>query len=210
MSSTRTPLFPVKTQGFLTLGACLTANNKILADGITPETKIVKQITNGNYYALETNSYEYVFMIDTQLKYFNNKINYETFATKVHIVGHDQIALNYGINLYSNNKTITFGDIIRNPKLSNKYSEQYGTNGITSGEYVKSINKTWCDIFNGLPYDMSKVKLYHPVNWTVRYNIMEPSGKRVEKFSVMYAIKYNYKGEDRVFSFGSGIYQSNL
>jgi hypothetical protein len=206
MSIIRTPLFPVKSQGYLTMAACLTANNNIL-NGISPETKLVKQVTNGNYYSFETNSFEYIFMIDTHLKYFNH-FDSKTFATKVHIVGQDQIALNYGISLHNNNKTITFSDIINNPKLSKKLSIEYSPNGITAGEYVKSITNTWCTIFKGLPFDMSKVNYYHPVTWTVKYNIMEPSGKRVEKFSVMCAIKYKSNCEDKVFSFGSGIYQS--
>lgn len=206
MSIIRTPLFPVKSQGYLTMAACLTANNNIL-NGISPETKLVRQVTNGNYYSFETNSFEYIFMIDTKLKYFN-KFNSNTFATKVQIVGQDQIALNYGISLYNNNKTITFSDIINNPKLSHKYSIEYGKAGITSGEYVKSLNETYVTIFNGCPFDMSKVNYLHPVNYTLAYNIKEPSGKIVKKFSVMCAIKYKSNCEDKVFCFATGMYQT--
>jgi hypothetical protein len=207
MSIIRTPLFAVKTQGYLTMAACLTANNNILTNGITPETKLVKQITNGNYYAFETNSFEYIFMIDTKLKYFNN-FDSKNFATKVHIVGQDQIALNYGISLYNNNKTITFSDILNSPKLSHKYSREFGKAGITSGEYVTSLNDTYVTIFNGCPYDMSKINYLHPVNYTLAYKITEPNGKIVNKFSVICAIKYKCNCEDRVFSFATGMYQT--
>ena len=206
MSIIRTPLFPVKSQGYLTMAACLTANNNIL-NGISPETKLVKQVTNGNYYSFETNSFEYIFMIDTHLKYFNH-FDSKTFATKVHIVGQDQIALNYGISLHNNNKTITFSDIINNPKLSKKLSREYSPNGITAGAYVTSLNDTYVTIFNSCPFDMSKVNYLHPVNWTLAYKITEPNGQIVKKFSVMCAIKYKSDCEDKVFSFATGMYQT--
>ena len=133
---------------FITFGNAITLNKKIIQDGITPISEIILQLRNSNYYDLEGNSFKYMFVYNFDLVDFINPTTTSVANSK--FISHDQIRLNFTTDLIIKpNKFLSPKYIRSNPELSSKYSVQYGTNGITLGQYNDSI-------INGLPIILNK------------------------------------------------------
>jgi len=176
---------------FITFGNAITLNKKIIQDGITPITEIILQLQNSNYYDLEGNSFKYMFVYNFDLADFINSTTTSVANSK--FISHDQIRLNFTTDLIIKpNKFLSPKYIRSNPELSSKYSVQYGTNGITLGQYNDSIINGLPIILNKWPVDMSKVDEYHPEYFVTDYSYIDLQGNPTTKVSTFGAIRYTY------------------
>ena len=184
---------------FITFGNAITLNKKIIQDGITPISEIILQLRNSNYYDLEGNSFKYMFVYNFDLVDFINLNTINVLCAK--FISHDQIRLNFTTELIIKpNKFLSPGYIKSHPELSSKYSIQYGTTGITLGQYNDSIIKGLPIIINKWPVDMSKVDEYHPEYFVTDYSYIDIQGNPTTKVSTFGAIKYTYhkcKGKEK-------------
>lgn len=166
--------FNVKNYIFITFGNTITFDKEIFEKGITPETKIVYQLNNSNYYDLSKNSYRFLFIYDFKLDDFINLTN----NINPIIISQDQIRLNFNTPLVIKpNKYLKLNYILTHPKLSNKYSIQYGESGITLGKYTEGIIKLLQTIANKCPVNMSKINEYHPEYYVCDYDYLDLDGK---------------------------------
>jgi hypothetical protein len=173
---------------FITFGTTITINKKIIQE-ITPETEIVRQLRNSNYYDFEGNSFKYMFIYKFDLHDFVN-INTKNVLNAKYI-SHDQIRLNFRTNLIiKKNKFLSPKYILTHPKLSNKYSTQYNKSGITLGKYNDAIINGLPIIISKWPVNMSKVDNFHPKYFVTDYEYIDLEGNTTIKKSTFGAIKY--------------------
>lgn len=190
---------------FQTLGTCLVLNKRILREGINPNTEILQQLRNSNYYDLEGNLFKYMFVFSFTLDQFLNQTDLEN----VQFVSYDNVRLNFYTKLVRpGGKTITYSDVANNEQLKNRYSRQYGRKGITLGEYMKdTAMENMKVISQQCPVNMAAVKEYSPEYYIATYDKLGIDGTLNKKTSNICTIRYrdNKENFDRVLMFGSGL-----
>ena len=204
---------------FITFGNAITLNKKIIQDGITPLTEIVLQLRNSNYYDYKGNSFKYMFIYNFDLNDFINPTT--TSVANAKFISHDQIRLNFTTDLIIKpKKFLSPKYILNNPELSSKYSVQYGTTGITLGQYNNAIINGLPIILGKWPVDMSKVDEYHPEYFVTDYTYINLQGVTTTKTSTFGAMKYTFhkckgkskkccseKCKQKVIFWGTGLFE---
>lgn len=190
---------------FQTLGTYYVQNANELKS-VNPNTKIIKQLQNSNYYNFERNEFRYMFVFNFTLEDFIN-----AKSENVELISNDQIRLNFHTSLVKpNGQTITLNDIRNNPRSKNTYSVEFGTKGITLEYYVNTlINTTMPQILKQCPTNMKSVNQFNPEYYLTTYDFTSLDGELTKKTSNVAAIKYtkivNDKPVQYVLLFGAGL-----
>jgi hypothetical protein len=191
---------------FQTLGTYLTINSDELTKGINPTSRIIRKLQNSNYYDYKKNDFKYMFVYNFTLDDFVN-----CNAERAEVIAVDTIRLNFYTDLLlPNGKTITLDYIRGNPELANKYSIQYGKNGIQQITYVNElIDITLPQILSQCPINMKSTNEFNPEYYLTKYDFVALDGKTTQKVSNVAVIKYTTKVDgkpvQKVILFGTGL-----
>jgi hypothetical protein len=181
-----------------------------ISKGLTPDSNIVKRSVNFNYQTLSDNLYAYVAIYIADLDDFVNA----TFdkLTNIEIVAHDQIRLNFEVNLVTpSGNLLTPKEIFSNPEYANKYSRQYGEKGIQLKEYETFIINAITQVINSWPVDMRKIDEFHPEYKIGEFFFISLNGEITKKAATYGAVRYRDENKkQKVLFWGAGLKENKV
>ena len=196
-----------KFQSFSTI---IASKKQIKKDQMNILNPLIVKYSNTNYKELVENMFKYMFIYEFKLKDFVNPTSESVSRAK--FISHDQIRLNFNTDLFiSNHKILTPGYITNNLKLSSSLSNQYGSNGITLGDYNISIINGLPEIIKKYPFDMTNIGDFHPVFAVIDYTYTDLLGNKTIKTATFGTIKYTIYnkskkiGNPKVLFWGTGM-----
>lgn len=156
---------------------------------IQPESPCILSSRNTTFLELQQNSYKYQFIYKYDLTDFVAGKTDPVIAGKVIILSHDQIRLNYTIPLVPE---ITINGILENSEFSSHLPLQdcSGGEGITAGQYVKSIQQALPIILSDCPVDVTAIANFHPVYYIGSYTFTTVCGEPTTKTSTTGIMRY--------------------
>jgi hypothetical protein len=177
---------------------------------MTPLYPLILKYNNTNYKELVQNKFKYTFLYEFDLEDFLNPSGES--VSRALFLSHDQVSLNFGADLIlTKNQFLTPGDVVGNPTLSARLSNQYGNKGITLRKYIDSVIFGLPLIIKKFPFNMANMNDMHPVFDVIDYPYVDLLGNITVKTATFAAMKYSYyskhkkKTVSKVLFWGTGL-----